>query len=114
MSDLLKLLDELDALEKEATPGEWKWEPNSFCSGKLKGSFIQTSQGLELASVNSRPFASQATSESNAALITALRNNWPRISKALRDAYKIFGPCICTSENDYTCERCDWLHGGGE
>jgi len=58
MTDLIKLLDELDRLEKDATPVPWDGYDN-----------IQP--------VRNRDF------------ILALRNNWPRISKALRDSHDI-------------------------
>ena len=58
MTDLIKLLDELDRLEKDATPVPWDGYDN-----------IQP--------VRNRDF------------ILALRNNWPRISAALRDAHRL-------------------------
>jgi len=56
--ELIKLLDEIDALEKAATPAPWDGYDN-----------IQP--------VRNRDF------------ILTLRNNWPRISKALREAKEI-------------------------
>ena len=85
--NLLKLLDELDALEKEASPGPWDGYDN-----------IQP--------VRNRDF------------ILTLRNNWPRISKAVREAEKamnctgiISGMCSMGE----LCPGCDWFEKyGGE
>jgi len=70
--ELMKLLDELDRLEKDATPGLWDGYDN-----------IQP--------VRNRDF------------IIALRNNWPRISKALRDSHDILDKtldAIAKTEDD--------------
>lgn len=107
MSDLLKLLDEIDAMEKQATPGEWSVSNTGAIKNDI-GQYI-------LHGTSNRK-------ESDILYLVTLGNNWPRISAALRDVISdIEHSALCEVYKDLedkkaSCFACWWLekHSGGE
>jgi len=89
---LIELLDELDALEAKATPGELEQgaEPGYPMPEILRNLVRYPLQGHDRRQFSGKDFF-QVRSEEDAKLLVALRNNWPRISKALREAHEVLG-----------------------
>ena len=89
MKRLLEALDELDALEREATPGEWGYDSYArvWQSPDSPG-WNEDDEALLYCPVKSGDTATDQGA-SDLALVAALRNAYPLLSRALRASLEI-------------------------
>lgn len=84
---LSEIIAALDALKKQATPGEWFSHRTHYATNEeepdIVDVFIISSKNphVDIAQLFSRPFQSLWN---DSAFITALKNSWPRISAELK------------------------------
>lgn len=90
--NLLKKLDKLDALEKEAMPGPWEYVGRGIVQN------VDDEVGY-------------FSLDEDAALVGPLRNNYPELSRALREVGEL--ECMCNKGlEDWKRKHFDG--GGGE